>query len=228
MRKPLAWIAATLLVVFGAACGDPTFPCGAFTFTGTGNNNAGADIVVNFDFDPATCGANCNCNKIAYIQIIRVIDRDTGDFLQPHSDQTNRMVLGDPNATQNGWAVDRLQFKLWGYYGRNDNGTFAGTLTPGSNTTVATLRDSPGGWPSNSWFDAVSVPVCIDSGATCNNQLLGDYYWLFTVSNSGVGSDPFNEVGVTWMEDAFDKAVVEWNNDAAGLGQHAFPAMTRL
>jgi hypothetical protein len=30
------------------------------------------------------------------------------------------------------------------------------------------------------------------------------------------------------MQDALDKSVIEWNNDAAGLAKNSFPAMTRL
>lgn len=184
-------------------------------------------MTVNFAFNPATCGANCICNKICYVQIVRIIDRDTGEFLQPHSEQRNRMVTGTADATQNGWAVDRLAGKVWGYYGRNDDGSFASTLTPGSNTTPTILRDSPSGWPDHSWFDAVSAPVCIER-SVCSNRLLGYYYWLFIVSTGGGTGDPFHEVGVTWMQDALDKTVVEWNTDAPGIGKNSFPAMNPL
>jgi hypothetical protein len=148
--------------------------------------------------------------------------------MQPFAEQANRMVTGDPDATQNGWAVDRLFGMAWGYYGRNDNGTFNTNITVGSNTATAILRDRPSGWPTNTWFDAVSIPVCIDSGASCNNRLLGYYYWLFIVNPDGTTGDPFDEIGVTWMQTAFNKAVVEWNNDAPGLGKHSFPAMSPL
>jgi hypothetical protein len=158
---------------------------------------------------------------------VRIIDRVTGNFLAPNSDQQNRIVTGDPDATQNGWAVDRLAGRNWGYYGRNNDGSFASTLTPGSNTTAAVLRDTPSGWPDNSWFDAVTTAVCIDS-STCNNTLDGYYYWLFIVGTDGTTQAPFNEVGVDWMQDALDKSVIEWNNDAAGLAKNSFPAMTRL
>jgi hypothetical protein len=217
-----------LLTALMPACGNPTQPCGTFSFTGSPTTNRGVDVVVNFNFDPATCGATCMCNRVAYIQIVRIIDQNTGNFLAPNSDQQNRIVTGQPNATQNGWAVDRLSGRNFGYYGRNNDGTFASTLTPGSNTTTAVLRDTPSGWPDNSWFDAVSVPVCIDTAAACGNSLDGYYYWLFVVGTGGTTQAPFHEVGVDWMQDALDRAVIEWNNDAAGLGKTSFPAMTRL
>ncbi|HKS21847.1 MAG TPA: hypothetical protein VJZ76_03530 [Thermoanaerobaculia bacterium] len=227
MRRTVAILTAAVIVL-STACGNPTFPCGTFLFQGTGHTNGGVNVFVHFDFDPATCGATCTCNSVVYIQIVRVIDRDTGDFLAPGPEQKNRIVTGDTDATQNGWAVDRIDGRTWGYYGRNNDGTFA-LVVPGSNTTDARLEDGPRGWDEGTWFDAVSVPVCIDTAAACNNALLGYQYWLFIAAATGTPTgDPFNEVGVTWMQDAFDKAVIEWNNDAPGLGKHSLPAMTRL
>lgn len=219
---------AVLLVTLLVACGTPTQPCGTFGFTGVAHSNSGVDVVVNFNFNPATCGATCTCNTICYVQIVRIIDQDTGNFLAPNTDQQNRIVTGQSDATQNGWAIDRLSGRVWGYYGRNNDGSFSSTITTGSNTTTATLRDIPSGWPDNSWFDAVSVPVCIDTAAACNNRLLGNYYWLFIVNNSGTASDPFHEIGVTWMQSAVGLSVTEWNNDAPGLSKNSFPAMSPL
>jgi len=217
----------TLVLVFLSGC-PPTVPCGTFSFTGAPHSNRGIDMTLNFDFDPAACKATCDCNTVAYVQIVRIIDIDTGNFLSPNSEQTNRIVTGRAVTALNGWAVDRLAGKVWGYYGRNNNGTFAATLTPGSNTTDAILRDRPSGWPDGSWFDAVSVPVCIHAGAPCVNQLLGYYYWLFLVGNDGTASNPINIIAIQWHRDAVDQAVIEWNNDAAGLGKNSFPPFTRM
>ena len=222
----LLLLSLTLTVI--SDCGPTTVPCGTFSFTGAPHDSRGIDMTLNFDFDPATCGATCTCNSVVYVQIVRIIDIDTGNFLSPNSEQTNRIVTGRAVTALNGWAVDRLAAKVWGYYGRNNDGTFAGTLTPGSNTTDAILRDRPSGWPDNSWFDAVSVPVCIQAGASCVNQLLGYYYWLFSVGNDGTVSDPINLIAVEWHRDAVDEAVIEWNNDAPGLGKNSFPAFTRM
>jgi hypothetical protein len=225
-KKRLSYL---LTLVFVAYCGEASTPCGVFTFTGTPHTDAGIDNTVSFAFDPAQCGAPaCATNTIAYVQIVRIVDITTGNFLSPNSDQTNRIVTGNASASMNGWAVDRISNRVWGYYGRNNDGSFSGTLTPGSNAVAAVLRDRPSGWPDNSWFDAVSVPVCIDAASTCVNQLLGYYYWLFVVSSTGTVGTPFDEIGRTWHRDAVDLAVVEWNNDAAGLGKNAFPAFTRM
>ena len=220
----------SLLFIFGLTrCGQQTNPCGVFTFTGTGNSAIrGANIQVDFNFNPAACNKNCNCNTICYVQIVRIIDRTTGNFLAPNSDQQNRIVTGRAEATSNGWAIDRLSGRNWGFYGRNNDGTFASTLTTGSNTTTSTLRDTPSGWPDNSWFDAVSVPVCIDGQASCSNNLLGYYYWLFIVNPGPSVGNPFNEIGVDWNMVSFDESVKEWNVDASGLGKNSFPAFSRL
>jgi hypothetical protein len=224
-------VSAIVLLVICAllalSCGNPTQPCGAFTFNATPISR-GENVNVNFNFNPALCGAACTCNTIAYIQIVRVVDRNTGAFLAPNSDQQNRIVTGQADATQNGWSVDRLSGRVWGYYGRNNDGVFSPTLTTGSNTSTATLRDMPSGWDDNVWLDFVSVPVCIDNAASCNNTLDGYWYWFFIVGTGGTTGQPFSEVGVDWMQDAFDKSVNEWNNDAPGLGKNSFPAMTRM
>jgi hypothetical protein len=228
MRKaPLAAGVVALLVLTSlTACGTPTTPCGTFSFVGSPLTNGGVNAQVTFHFTPGTCGlAADNPYTQAYIQIVRVINRNDGSFLAPGPEQQARIVTGQPLATENGWSVDRIDGRTWGYYGRNNDGTFASTLTPGNTTTDAVLRDAPQNWSPNVWFDAVSVPVCI-SGTHCNNRLAGYYYWLFIVQSSGAGTDPFHEIGVTWMQDSFNLAVAEWNADAPGLGKITFPAMT--
>jgi hypothetical protein len=216
-------------LVFVIGCGPASSPCGTFTFTGTGNSSIrGANIQVDFAFNPATCSSNCTCNTICYIQCVRILDQPTGNFLAPNSDQQNRIVTGNTSAAFNGWAIDRLSGRNWGFYGRNNDGTFASTITTGSNTKTATLFDTPSGWPDNSWFDAITVPVCIANNSPCINNLLGYYYWLFIVNPGPTVGDPINEIGRDWHRDAMDLCVTEWNNDASALGKNTFPAFTRM
>ncbi|HEX5169078.1 MAG TPA: hypothetical protein VFW11_07875 [Cyclobacteriaceae bacterium] len=217
-----------MAVVVLDGCGEATTPCGTFTFTGSAHSNRGINAQVDFNFNPSNCSATCTCNTICYVQIVRIIDQNTGAFLAPNTDQQNRIVTGESDSRFNGWAIDRLSGRNWGYYGRNNDGTFASTITTGSNTTTATLRDTPSGWPDNSWFDAVSVPVCIQAGAPCVDCLLGYYYWLFLVNGSGDATDPVDLVGKTWMRNAFSLSVAEWNDDAPGLGKNSFPAMSPM
>lgn len=226
MRRML--LPAVGLMCMIVACGNPTRPCGTFSFTGSPNGARGENISTTFSFSPGTCNSNCQTNTIAYIQIVRIIDRDTGDFLAPTSQQQARIVTGQPDATSNGWAVDRIDGRVWGYYARNNDGTFASYLTTGSNTSPAILGDGPSGWPDSSWFDAVDVPVCIDAKSSCVNNLLGYYYWLFVVDTGGGTGAPINEVGVDWMQTSVDLAVAMWNTTAPGVGKNVFPAFTRM
>jgi len=227
-RYPLLLLGVALIGAF-LACGNPITQCGTFSFSGSPNGSRGENISTTFNFSPAMCSANCSTNQIAYIQIVRIIDRDTGDFLAPTAQQQARIVTGQPAATSNGWAVDRIDGRVWGYYGRNNDGTFASYLTPGSSTSPAILGDGPSGWPDNSWFDAVDVPVCIDPQSSCVNNELGWYYWLFIVSPGGATSNPpINEVGVDWMQTSVDLSVGMWNTTAPGVGKNVFPAFSRL
>ena len=219
---------AVLATLIGVGCGQQTIPCGTFTFSGSPDGNRGEIINNSFAFNPNACSATCTCNQVAYIQIVRIIDTSTGNFLSPSTDQTNREVTGDPDATQNGWAVDRIDNRVWGYYGRNNDGSFASYLTPGSSTTPAVLGDEPSGWPDNSWFDAVDVPVCLDADSKCLNGLLGYDYWLFAVEQGGGTQTPFNEIGVDWNRDAVDKSIARWNVTAGALGKNQFPTFNRL
>lgn len=228
--RVLGPLLALLLLPIVGACGAATQPCGTFAFTGSPHSNRGITMSLDFTFNPTGCAAtgSPNAQTVAYVQIVRIIDQTTGAFLSPNSEQTNRIVTGQSNTVFNGWAVDRLAGRTWGYYGRNNDSTFAATLTTGSSTSTATLRDVPSGWRNQSWFDAVSVPVCLQGNTACQDRLLGYYYWLFIVDNSGTVGNPVNLVGVDWNRDAFDRAVTEWNNDASGLSKNSFPTMPRL
>ena len=224
MRKlPMA-----LFSLLFAGCGNPTTPCGVFTFTGSPSGNRGINLTQKFQFGPAPCAASCTTNIIASVQIVRIFDRDTGNFLAPGPEQQARIVTGQGVVALNGWAVDRLEGRIWGFYGRNNDGSFAGTLTPGSNASPAILLDAPSGWPDNSGFDAVDVRICIDPNSGCVNNELGYDYWLFIVNPGGVVGNPFNEIGVDWHRDAVDVSVAAWNANAPGLGKNTFPAFTRM
>jgi len=215
-----------------SACGPASIPCGTFAFNGTPDGSSGVSLTQSFQFGPAPCATACTTNTIAYVQVIRVYDMDTGEYLAPGPEQQARIVTGQADAAMNGWAVDRLEGRTWGYYGRYNDGTFASTLTPGSNATAAVLSDYPSGWPAHSWFDAIDVPICIDSGSTCLNNELGYAYWLFfetpDASGNAIAGTPFSEIGRDWHRDAVDLAVAKWNANAPGLGKNQFPAFTRM
>lgn len=207
-------------------CGPSTVPCGTFTFIGNPIAN-GLDVSVSFYFDPDSCGGTCTCDMVVYIQIARCYDFNTGNFLAPTTEYSNRMVLGRTPECLNGWMLDRLNGRIWGYYGRNNDGSFAGSLTPGDNANAAILLDTPSGWPDECMLDFVTVPVCIDDAASCFNNLLGYYYWWFFIASGGSVSY-IDIIAVEWHRDAVDESVLEWNNDAPGLGKNVFPAMSPM
>jgi hypothetical protein len=139
----------------------------------------------------------------------------------------------EARAIEYGWYVDRLTGRDWGYYGRNDNGSFAGNLTPGNNTTAAVLFDGPRRPDSmrQIWWQAVSGSVSIDGGAnSCNNNFLGYYYWSWIVDEDGVVTDNYIIDGVAWedLQLVMDDAVAAWNTQAPGLGHNSFPAFSKL
>jgi len=146
----------------------PTTPCGTFTFTGTPEADVrGVDITVAFSFHPPLCSAACNSSANAYVQVIRIIDIDSGAYMQPHSEQQDRIVSAQTSLDLDGWAVDRIANRTFGHYGRNDDGSFvAERVVPGSNIAAATLTDQPVVWPDRASFEAVSVcDRCRGNGA---------------------------------------------------------------
>jgi hypothetical protein len=179
---------------------------------------------LSFDFNPGDCGVDCKCDPVAYIQIVRTVDSETEAFLYPSSEKEDR-------ANENGWYLDRLEGKIWGYYGRNDDGTFASNMAPGTQDDPAILFDSPSRVEGDAWmpisWQAVSVPVCIQDGSGCQNKLLGYRYWDWTVDAGGVVGGPSNsDAGELTGE--VDTAVAEWNKQAPDLGKNVFPAFTKL
>jgi hypothetical protein len=227
-RPRLALASLFLVMTLWPGCRSAPPSCGTFAFTGAAHNDRGVEVELDFPFDPGACGAACTCNTVAFVQLMRAIDLETGEFLAPNSEQQNRLVTGQATDTMNGWAVDRTHGKIWGYYGRNNDGSFAGIVTTGSNNAAATLRDFPRGWWDNTWFEAFSVPVCIDAAATCRDRLLGFRHWVFVVDGNGMAGDPLDGPGPDWAPTAVELSVTEWNNDAAALQKNSLPAMTVL
>jgi len=181
---------------------------------------------LDFDFAPTECGVECTCNKVVYVQMLRSIDQDDGTYLYASAEKEDR-------ATAEGWHIDRLAGKIWGYYGRNDDGSFASTITIGSDTATATLRDAPSRGESEPWLNfiwmAITVPVCIDNPiSSCNEHLLGFYEWGWMVDAAGTVPGTFDWISPKGFKDDFDDAVGEWNIQAPGLGKNTFPAFVRL
>jgi hypothetical protein len=204
-------------------------PCGTFAFTGNADDGAtsnGITMNLSFDFDPAACGETCTTNTVAYIQMVRTYDLEDGTYSYISEEHEARAIAY-------GWYIDRLAGRIWGYYGRNNNGTWSNNLTPGNNATNAVLFDAPNRPNSvrNIWWQAVSAPVSIDGGAdSCNNNFLGYYYWSWSVDDAGHLTDD-DIINVTAWENlhlVMDDAVAAWNAQAPGIDHNEFPAFAKL
>ncbi|HEY9046552.1 MAG TPA: hypothetical protein VIN08_11680 [Ohtaekwangia sp.] len=204
-------------------------PCGNFTFTGTANDGTtsnGITMNLNFAFDPSLCGSSCNTNTICYIQMVRTYSFEDGTYSYISEEHQARSI-------EYGWYIDRLSGKKWGYYGRNDNNSFAGNLTPGNNSTPSVLFDAPSRSDSmrKIWWQAVSASVSIDGGANaCNNNFLGYYYWSWVVDDAGhvTNNDIIDCVAWENLQLTMDNAVTAWNVQAPGLSHNLFPTFTKL
>ena len=230
VRRPPGFIAAVFLFCLLLASCKKIQPCGSFTFTGhtfAGPPKNGLSMNLSFTFNPATCGKPaCNTPTICYIQMVRTYDLEEGTFSYISEEHQARAI-------EYGWYVDRLSGKKWGYYGRNDDGSFAGNLSPGNNGTAAVLFDAPARPSSVTgiWWEAVSAPVAIDGGASsCNNNFLGYYYWSWIVNQDGSISDD-NIIELVAGENlhlTMDAAVAAWNTQAPSLSHNTFPAFNKL
>lgn len=210
-----------------------TLECGSWAFNGTPQSNPDQfPLTSAFTFTPATCGKSCQCDSDVMIQMIWVFDVTDKTYLYPTSSYQAR-------ATAYGRVIDRVDGAANGYYGLLNDGTFASFWnTPGSNGTATTLIDNPGGWPDNTWFFALDVPVCFTSN-TCKNRILGYFVWSWIIDENGNASKFIIEPAWDGLNTDFQDALTAWNNWAPTSGQEndghatlphavAFPALSDL
>ena len=138
-------------------------------------------------------------------QITWVYDEDTKTNIYAGSGDAAR-------ADANGWNVDRVDGEGYGYYSLiNDGTTFASFWnTPGANGTPNTLFDDPGGWPANTFFFSLDAATCFSS-KTCNNAILGYYFWSWYIDSSGNGQKFI--IAPAWkdLDGEFQSAIASWN-----------------
>ena len=210
----------------------PTLECGTWTFTGTPTGNS-FPLSDTFTFNPANCGVNCDCSQDPIIQMTWVYNV---------TDQTNLYASDQPQGTRsdaNGWAIDQIDGWAYAYYSLLNNGTFDATYgLPGSNGKPSTLNDDPGGWPANTFFYAVDVPVCYAS-ETCKNKILGYYFWSYYLDSTDTGQKFITAPAWKDLDVEFQSAVAAWNawapasgseNDGTATLPHAvaLPALSDL
>ena len=219
------------ICAFLVAC-QSTQECGDWSFSGTPSGNS-FPMTDNFTFNPANCGKDCTCDQDPIIQMVWVYDETTG---------TNLYASDQPQGTRsdaNGWAIDQLNGWAYAYYSLQNNGTFSSVYgLPGSNGQPSTLNDAPGGWGANTYFYAVDVPVCYSS-KTCQNKILGYYFWSYILDNNDVGQKFITAPAWKDLDTEFQNAVAAWNawaptsgseNDGTGTLSHAvaLPALSDL
>jgi hypothetical protein len=209
-RLPLL-AAASLLVAAALVACTPTLECGSWSFSGTPQPDA-FQVSSAFTFTPATCGKSCNCPEDVITQMVSAYDSESKTYMYPTSSYAAR-------ATSYGWTIDQLDGWAYGYYGlENDGKTFDPTYNPtGSNGVATTLYDYPSGWPNNTYFYSLDVTTCFSSD-TCQNNILGYYFWSWTIDNSGKVSQFI--VGPAWkdLDTTFQNAVSGWNTWAPTSG----------
>jgi hypothetical protein len=180
---------------------------GDWDFTQTNTNAAGAggryDSEAKVVFHPKN---KCDCDEIAYVQNTRTTDTTTGAYYEPRSNFENR-------ATKNGWTIDRIDQRKYGWYGYNNDGTPAGNVSPGNTNTDATLLDDPGDSAVNQRWEFETCAICKkgkDSGTA-----YGCITWGFTVDKDGNLTSLKSGFGGGPSKD-FNSAVDSWNNQAKG------------
>jgi hypothetical protein len=187
--------------------------CGSWAFNGTPQSYPETfPLSSAFTFTPAACGKSCDCDSDVMIQIVRVYDSENQTYVYPTSSQAAR-------ATTDGWAIDRVDGSAYGWYSLlNDGKTFLPFWnTPGSNGTPNTLYDNPSNWPNNTVFFALDAAVCFTS-KTCNNRVLGYYFWSWTTDNNGNATTLITSTAWTNLESEFQSALATWNAWAPSSG----------
>lgn len=202
--------------------GRQTSPCGDFHFalldTIDTDSENGIDSELTFSFTPTRCGDACSCNPLGFIQITRTISMvdDSPKF---------RSTQQRERATSDGWYIDRRTGNEWGYYGRRDDNSFEASVTSGTHTTPASLRDTPNRPERDDMlgilWEAVTVPVCITGG--CEIKPLGYYYWSWAVTKAGVVQDIQHHLAQMSFIQTVKEAIQKWNSESDEWGTHLFP-----
>lgn len=220
-RIRLVFVFAVLCCV---GCGSSVKQCGRFEFTSSvDQNSTGVAGLFQLDFyhEPSKCASPCTCEKIWFIQILRPIDVNTGEIIQPHPAQQDRMVK-DADPAMNGWAVDRIERRKFGYYGMKDDGTLDAPLKSGesmefgSSTSPARMHDTIARgqlWKGKTVLvQGITIAVCIDETSACKYHVLGMDHWDMNFYDDGRVDAPQHHAAADWETFAAFLAIYEWNN----------------
>jgi hypothetical protein len=233
-RRKLALFGSFLGVIIGCAA---VFQCGTWAFSGAPEGDT-FPITSAFTFSPASCGKSCDGSHDVMVQMVWVYDATT---------ETNVYASDQPQGTRStsdGWSIDQINGWAYGYYGVYNNGQLSPDHayvynSPGGPGTANTLNDDPHIPWTNTFFYAVDAAVTYNS-KTCDNHILGYYFWSYYLDDSDVGHKFITAPAWKDLDTEFQAAVTAWNNWAPTTGPqydgatitlpHAlpFPTLTKL
>jgi hypothetical protein len=150
------------------------------------------------------------CDEISFVQTSRVVQPGTNtnkEYMEPQNSRRNA----------NNEAVDRIKTRKQGWYGYNNDGTHASTITPGKSSTTpviaAKFYDKPSDAMTNVSFN-FETAVIAKSGSQAN-LVYSVIKWGFDVDAAGAVT-----AHTVTVEDrvsaGFGTAVDAWNKQAAG------------
>ena len=144
-----------------------------------------------------------------------------GEYFQPSSRQTDRMVKGNSTSMFNGWAIDRTEGSKWPFLGEFDDQTWDDFehnpvdwhIQLGSSFQPAVFKDGIRN-PINLYqVEVVIVPICIADGSPCRLKALG--YFGYSYARTGpMTMNTVTQFTYNWVLDAFRAASAEWNNQS--------------
>ena len=194
MKSCLRICIAILALFFASACDTipdpPLANCGSFTFAPTTDTNpTGQAELFELTFTHAPGNCPISCGNYWFVQVIRPLDVDSGEFIHPNDTQQDRMVTGQSDGYLNGWAVDRKEGRLLGWYGVTNEFKFeppsgipGEKFQMGLGTTPAIMHDTLA--RGDRWAGkrmqilGITVAVGTDPGTACENKILGMQKWL--------------------------------------------------
>lgn len=228
-------VCALLVVLFGASASTcstipnpPLADCGRFGFTSSTDTNRTGQAAL-FELTYTHVPKNCpiNCGNYWFVQALRPVDIDTGEYIQPHDTQQDRIVKGQSDYF-NGWAIDRTPDRRLGWYHVTDDfklepasGLPGEVFQLGQGSSSAMMHDTLA--RGDRWAGkrmqivGITVAVGLDPGTACQNKILGVQKWTVAFGHDDATQKdtvaapillPSGQLEVQ----AFQLAVDEWNN----------------
>ena len=177
---------------------------GTVNADGTGNDAYASTVAITF----TPVKDKINCSQIAFIQNVKVADLG-GSSIDSRTNFKNRI-------TKNGWTIDRLDKRKYGWYGFNNDGNPSGTVTPGSSPAplkAGVMTDRPSFNQPNTVWSFETCSVC--KSGTDVNKVYSCFLWGFDVDAKNKVS-PHSAKAKAYPGIDFNEAIKQWNAQTAG------------